>query len=747
MIMRRLGRPRGCHREGRGKGPGGGATARLTKAATATAAAAACLAICWPAVSAGRAAVAAPLTGAAAAGTSSSTPAAASRGSGEALALQAIEDALFSTRTFDQAAISPDGRQVAWVENLPGRAAAAADDRAIFVARLAAAEAAAGRSAGGGEVSATASSPPRRLTAAAGRWVHEERAVTWSPDSRQLAFLSDAEEPGQLQLYVATPADGAAAGGTARRLTRVRGFLAAPAWSPDGRTIAVLFTENATRQAGPLAAETPESGEIVEAVTEQRLALVDVATGTLRQLSPPDMYVYEYDWSPDGRRFAAIAAHGNGDNNWYIAELYTLDAAAGAMTSIHKPSRQIACPRWSPDGQRIAFIAGLMSDEEAVGNDIFSIAAAGGGLRELTPRMRASASWLQWARQGEELLFAEYVDGETGVAAVRPETGEIRTLWRGGESASAQDQALTLSMAADGRTMAVIRSSFSRPPEVWAGAAGEWRQVTTRNAGRAPLWGEAKSIHWTSDGYDIQGWLVAPPGIASAAGPTLPLVVNVHGGPAAMAPARWPRPGDRAMALAALGYYVLFPNPRGSFGWGEDFLRANVKDLGYGDLRDILAGVDAAARLAPIDRGRVGITGWSYGGYMSMWAVTQTDRFKAAVIGAGLANFQSYYGENKIDQWLIPYFGASVYDDPAIYARSSPITFIKNVKTPSLVLVGDRDGECPPPQSYEFWHALKTLGVPTRLVVYENEGHHFTNPAHRRDLIERTVRWFDDHLR
>jgi dipeptidyl aminopeptidase/acylaminoacyl peptidase len=196
-----------------------------------------------------------------------------------------------------------------------------------------------------------------------------------------------------------------------------------------------------------------------------------------------------------------------------------------------------------------------------------------------------------------------------------------------------------------------------------------------------------------------------------------------------------------------MGYFVLYPNPRGSFGQGENFVRANVKDFGYGDFHDILAGLDAAARVAPIDTNRAGITGWSYGGYMTMWAVTQTNRFKAAMAGAGLADLLSYYGENKIDQWMIPYFGRSVYDDPEVYAKSSPIHFIKNAKTPTLILVGDSDGECPTPQSYEFWHALKTLGVETQFVVYPHEGHMFVDPAHQRDVLERTMRWFDTHLK
>jgi len=171
-----------------------------------------------------------------------------------------------------------------------------------------------------------------------------------------------------------------------------------------------------------------------------------------------------------------------------------------------------------------------------------------------------------------------------------------------------------------------------------------------------------------------------------------------------------------------------------------------VKDFGYGDFRDILAGVDEAIKTAPIDPERLGITGWSYGGYMTMWSVTQTSRFHAAVAGAGLSDWLSYYGENKIDQWMMPFFGATVYDDPGVYAKSAPITFIKNAKTPTLVVVGDSDGECPPPQSYEFWHALRTLGVPTQLVIYPHEGHEFADPAHSRDVMERAVAWFNQYL-
>ena len=630
---------------------------------------------------------------------------------------------LFATHQFEQVVISPDGKKVAWVETLVGKDGAPNGKSFIYVSD---------REGG---------APPKHISAGVGSATHAEGNLAWSPDSKRIAFFSDAVKSGQLQLYVIS-----ATGGPAKKLTSVKGFLSTPGWSPDGRTIAFLFTENATRAAGPLVAETPETGEIKDSFYEQRLALVDVATSKLRQISPADTYIYEYDWAPDGLRFAVTAALGNGDNNWWIAELYTLDAATGLMKSIHKPKLQIANPVWSPDGKQIAFIHGLMSDEGLTGGDIYTVSADGGETQNVTPNMKASASWIAWTPEAK-IVFGKYIAGDAGVSVVDPASKEIAPVWRGAERLSISSDATgtTLSLAKDGKTSAVIRSSLGDPPEIWAGAIGYWKQVTERNKSIKPVWGEAKSLEWKSGGHDVQGWLLYPRNFDASK--KYPLIVRVHGGPSWAVLSEWPTPHDFAVALAGAGYFVLQPNARGSFGQGEAFTQGNVRDFGYGDFEDMLAGVDAALKSAPIDEKRLGLTGWSYGGYMTMWGVTQTNRFKAAVAGAGIANWLSYYGENQIDQWMIPFFGKSVYDDPEIYAKSSPITHIKKVKTPTLVLVGDSDGECPTPQSYEFWHALKTQGVETQLVVYEHEGHMFASPRHQRDVIERALAWFDAHLK
>ena len=630
--------------------------------------------------------------------------------------LDASMQSLFAVRRFEEVAISPDGSRVAYVEGQHS-------GYAIYVAE---------RNA--------ASATPQRISAAADSAHHDETDIAWSPDGKRLAFLSDAESAGQLQLYVSN-----LDGRPAQKLTTLTGFLDGPAWSPDGKQISLLFTENAPRAAGPLMPMTPETGVIDNKTYEQRLTTVDVASGQIRQISPADMYIYEYDWSPDSKSFALTAARGEGDANWYVAQLYTLSAEGGEMKSLYKPALQIAVPRWSPDGNDIAFISGIMSDEGSTGGDIFVVPAGGGAAKDVTPEMKASAGGLWWPA-AKKILFSEVVDGEVGLATLDLTSGKIGKVWSGAEVVSAQAWgSLGGSIAKDGKTSAVIRQSFSQPPEVWAGPIGVWTQITHVNEQVKPTWGEVKSVHWTSDGMQVQGWLLTPANYDSKQ--RYPMVVVVHGGPASAEVPAFPGPFFNTSLLSSQGYFVLYPNPRGSFGQGEAFTRANVKDFGFGDFRDILRGVDKVVKDFPVDNDRVGITGWSYGGFMTMWAVTQTNRFRAAVSGAGLANWQSYYGQNDIDEWMMPYFGASVYQDPAVYAKSSPMNFITKVKTPTLVLVGERDGECPAPQSREFWHGLKSMGVKTQLVIYANEGHYIGKPEHQRDIVHRTVGWFDQYLK
>lgn len=636
---------------------------------------------------------------------------AASASPGSSPSVPSVVASQQSVRHFHDIAISPDGDRATWSLKVADK-----DGQEML---------------GAISVAGVAGGKAHRLTASRDGKAHREYGAAFSPDGKTIAFLSDAAAPGQMQVWLAP-----AAGGAPRQLTRVKGQLDHLLWSPDGRAVAFLFVEGSTQETGALTAYKPDSGLVEDTVEEQRIAIADLKTGKVRSVSPADLFVYDYDWSPDGRTFAAEAAKGSGTNNYWIAELYRIDAASGHTRSIWKPALQIACPRFSPDGRSIAVIHGIMSDEGATGGDIWTVSADQGTPRDLTPGTNWSARALFWQPDGD-ILFTAFVDGGEGLAAVNPGDGKIHRLWAGAESIE------SFSPARKGEDSAVIRSSFDRPPEACAGEFGEWKALTSVNAAAKRFWGEAKSLRWDIDGKSVQGWLLYPLGFDP--GKRYPMVTLVHGGPSATQHISWPEKWNAV--LASQGYFVFLPNPRGSYGFGEEFAQGNVKDFGGGDLRDILSGVDAALKAAPIDSQRLGVVGWSYGGYMTMWAVTQTNRFAAAVAGAGIASWQSYYGQNRIDTWMLPFFGASVYDDPKVYAKSSPLEFIKSAKTPTLVLHGDRDSEVPTPQGYEFWHALKALGVPTQLVIYTNEGHDVRRADHRLDIQERTVGWFDRYLK
>ena len=564
----------------------------------------------------------------------------------------------------------------------------------------------------------------------------------WSPDSKTLAFFSSAGEKEQRQIWIVN-----ADGSNPKKITNLNGYAVRPRWSHDGKQIAFLYIEGAGG-GGPLMAAPTTTGVIDTAIHNQRIAVLDVATGQLRQTSPENLHIYDYDWSPDDKTFVATAAPGPGDNNWWIAQIYTIDIAKGDATSIYKPSLQVAVPRWSPDGKSIAFIEGLMSDEGFHGGDLFTISAMGGDVQNRTRNRKTSVNSFFW-QAADRILLIEYAGGGSAISELHLSNNSARTIWKGPESIHAFGNFPNFTLSKDGKVAAAVRSTYNSPPEVFAGPLGEWKKLTGNNATLQATWGKAESVEWTNEGFNIQGWVVPPEKIE--AGTKYPMVVLIHGGPSGVTTPDWPASFgmSRAIiaALSSRGYYALLPNPRGSYGQGEDFTRANVKDFGHGDLRDILTGVDAAIKKYPIDPARLGVTGWSYGGFMTMWTVTQTNRFGAAVAGAGIANWQSYYGQNLIDQWMIPFFGASVYDDPAVYEKSSPIRFIKNVKTPTLVIAGERDAECPSSQSYEFWHALKALGVPTQLIIYPGEGHLFIEPKHQADRMEQTIAWFDKYLK
>lgn len=571
--------------------------------------------------------------------------------------------------------------------------------------------------------------------------------TTWSPAGDVFAFVATDRAKGTATLYAV-----AGAGGKARALAVMKGVANTPRYAPDGSRIALLVTVGAHKLTGAVEAGAALTGEIGTAPDEQRIAILPAAGGAPRLVSPADTYVYEYDWTPDGAGFAVTAAKGDGDNNWWIATLDYVDAAGGQMRLIAAPKLQIELPRVSPDGKTVAFIGGLMSDWQSIGGDIYTVPLAGGEATNITPQFKGSYRALAWRRDLEHdgkihLSTAAIVDDAFVLGSI--EDGAIQN----GGSAPVSARSMGVNGAAvfdDNGDAAFIEEDFNHAFEIAIDRVGIERITHDNDALAQNV--AARNVHWSNQGFQLQGWLVGPRD-ADPAG-KYPMVVIVHGGPSSAYTPHYIAAGgqhgsnfDFAHDLIAKGTFIFYPNDRGSYGQGEAFTRANIKDFGGGDLRDMLAGVDAVEKIAPIDDSRLGLYGHSYGGWFSMWADTQTRRFKAFVAGAGVANWTSYYGQNGIDQWMIPFFGASVYDDPAAYRASSPIDFIKGARTPMLLYVGERDVECPAPQSLEYWHALKTIGTPVELHIYAGEGHHFRKLNDLKDLRARIVGWYDRYLK
>jgi dipeptidyl aminopeptidase/acylaminoacyl peptidase len=497
---------------------------------------------------------------------------------------------LEQTRTLRQATLSPNGQQIAWVVDADGGTQI--------------------------QVAATVDpAHPRRLTAGAGAPCLEQ-SLAWSPDSKELAFTSSCNASAgateQLDVYIATPD---AASHSPRRLTHLHGGVTSLAFSPDGLHIACLYIEGATRPAGALAPMKPPAGVIgVEGLEIQRVATIETASGQFRQITPAVLHVYEYDWAPDSRQLAYVAAAPPGENNWWVAQLYTQALADSHERSILDPEHtpgplhglQIAVPRWSPEGGQIAFIGGLMSDQGATGGDIYLLPAQGGEPKNITPNSDKTAAWIHWL--SAEKLFVSWVrSGQVENGEMEPGSGKTIASFPP-VPATIGDGRLEQSLSFANDSVAFIKSSFSKGPEVYVEQrGGQARPVTHYNDAQKPLWGEAKSVEWKSDGFPVQGWLLYPARYDPAR--KYPLIVSVHGGPSSEVLPRWPDLGYNPITFSALDYFVLMPNPRGSYGAGEAFTQANRKDFGYGDLRDILAGVDAVSGEFPIDQQRIGLTG------------------------------------------------------------------------------------------------------------------------------------------
>lgn len=576
-----------------------------------------------------------------------------------------------------------------------------------------------------------ASGVQRKLTGSTGM----NDQPCWSPDGKRLAFVSSRANPEEAQLYLIERD-----GGEAQALTDLRGTVGVPQWSPDGCWIAFLYSGALDKQ------EPPEPDPIVvdESPSFNRVWSVNVDTHALHPLTPADYHVFEYIWSPDGTRLLVLmSSHPNPAEGWYAAQLHTVDLAAGDIRQVCQIPHQIGRLTWSPDGQSIAFVSGIMSDEGNISGEVYVVPAAGGEARCITPGIDHSITWIEWRDDG--ILYGGRHIDSCVVGTIDPESGSHRLISKGMYSINGFG-AQRVHAARNGDRFAVLKSSFGSESNIYLGSlnGGEWQRLTNLAFDREafpPL--HVENRFWSHpDGTPVHGFLVFPPGYTP--GKRYPLFVHMHGGPSWSYVPYFTSPWERLMA--ARGCLVLMPNPRGSWGRGHAYQTANVGDLGGGDWQDINAGIDAVIAEGLADPERIAAGGWSYGGYLVAWAVTQTDRFRCAIAGASITSYESNYGVVSNREWQTTMFGSNVYDDYDLHRSRSPIAFASRVKTPTLLVHGEKDPLAPVQQAMEFYIALKHFGVPTQLVIYPREPHGFSERAHQIDLFQRMLGWVDQYL-
>jgi len=561
-------------------------------------------------------------------------------------------------------------------------------------------------------------------------------APDWSPDGRTLTFLG--VDRARSSIFEVTD-------GQVRRLAELTGTACKLKWSREGDSLGFLLTARA-HDGGHNVGNHRRVGIMEAPHDTQRITVLPAQGGEPKPVSPDGFWVYDFDWRSNDLGFVAMAAEGDADNQWYQAKLVTL-SPSGPVHTIPLPVMQIAHPRISPDGKKVAFIGGLMSDEGYeggdAGGDLFITDLVTDATVNITRGFGGTINSASWS--GINLIAGITWYGSTGMALVDPVNHKVSKVRVRPETISAREA--RMSVSADGKTVAYAAESFGSPPRLWLGGLGAPRPIAPSPAAAAAgLNISTQDVRWHCDGREIQGWLLVPQSII----PARKLIVIVHGGPSDATTPFFNGSGsttaEMTVNMLRAGYAVFAPNVRGSYGEGEDYVRANVDDMGEGPLRDVLSGLDEVERRLSISDRNVGLLGWSYGGFFTMWAATHTQRFAAIVSGAGMADWSSYYSQTVIPAWVDLFLGGPPYTHLDNYDRASPIRYLQHAKTPTLLENGENDSGVPPEQAEAFWKGLLFYKVPTQLVIYPGESHRFHDPANIRRRVADTLQWFDRWL-
>jgi len=579
-------------------------------------------------------------------------------------------------------------------------------------------------------------------------------AAQWSPDGKWIAFLSDrtaslpGSPAGKPQLYV-MPADG----GEAQQLTKMENGINGYEWAPDSKHFA-------------LSAEAPEPKAMKDRkdtfgdyhVIHADYAMVHLWTLEMplanavgitpvpaepKLLTPGEAFsVGSFSWSPDGTKIAFSAQRDPDLISGFSSDIYTVVIADSTVKKIVDTPSPDNDPKWSPDGTQIAYVTSNGDKNFFYTNKrIAVVPSAGGTPKVLALEFDEDPGQLKWGPTG--IYFSALQKTASGLFLLDPAAGKVIKVEGSGSTI-----ARGFSFSKDWLKVAYVGSGANEYAEVYVGGVGAKPTQITHVSDQLKGFDTAKRevVQWKSgDGTTVEGILIKPADFDPAR--KYPLLVVIHGGPTGIdtpiiAADRY-YPIERWVAKGAL---VLKPNYRGSAGYGEKFRSLNVRNLGVGDYADVISGVDSLIAKGFVDKDRVGSMGWSEGGYISAFITCYSDRFKAVSVGAGISDWMTYYANTDITPFTRQYLQATPWDDPAIYAKTSPITYIKNAKTPTLIQQGSADKRVPVPDSFELRQALEDHGVPVKMVLYDGFGHPVNKPKQQRAVMEENENWFNHYI-
>lgn len=567
--------------------------------------------------------------------------------------------------------------------------------------------------------------------------------LRWSPDGTRLLFLSNRKDKEKDGIYL-VPVNG----GEAQRLGELEGNLSSPQWSPDGATIAVLRTDEDSEEEKKRKKDDKDDPVVFEEDAHNtRLWLVDADSGKARCLTFGKRSVWSHAWTPDGKKIVFVTTPLNTINAIFQkTQLWQMPATGGIATLIGEfmPIPGSPVVREVNGEQVVALSASDHRNDPS--SSVWTIPIAGGKAVNLLPGYKGAVQELIPDPASPDGLVVRIVEGTHGriyklsagggdLVPITPEPlAETGTIFS--EPA----------VASDGRTLTCVWTSSDQPEEVYRVDEGRSTALTSFGAAFKDRLAPGEVVQWQSaDGVTIEGILIRPRGYED--GKRYPLLVQVHGGPSWQWEDRvnlnW---HDWGQMLASRGYAVLLPNPRGSTGYGSDFEKLLQDDVGGGESRDLVAGAEAMVERGIADPDRLAIGGWSWGGYLTAWTITQTQIFKAAIMGAGLANLISDHGAGDIPEANTAFYPGHPYTHWDLYAERSPLRAVTNVTTPTLILHGDNDARVSPTQGLEYYRALQVLGVPVRFVRYPREGHSIQERNHQLDLMRRIVDWLAKYV-